>query len=193
MLMEDISESPPAVEPQYRQETVNPPPVIKNLQVAVEKKQKKVPWGCLIISFLVYGATGYSAWIISTPWLAVFGTIVSAITFAISSNWALISWIVLPIVVSWTSATLVFSIMAKGSFPTIWAGVFAIIVFIIVLLTVFIIVVGIFMNFYENNELWTNKLEKNFSRFHSFLILSGTNLIGLGSGWLLGFLLHPKG
>jgi len=37
------------------------------------------------------------------------------------------------------------------------------------------------------------ELLKYFSRFHSFLILAGTNLGGLGSGWLLGFLLHPKG
>ncbi len=37
------------------------------------------------------------------------------------------------------------------------------------------------------------ELSKYFSRFHCFLILTGTNLSGLGSGWLLGFLLHPKG
>ncbi len=32
----------------------------------------------------------------------------------------------------------------------------------------------------------------SFSDVHSFLILFSTNLSGLGSGWLLAFLLHPK-
>ncbi|MFM7715838.1 MAG: serine/threonine protein kinase, partial [Microcystis sp.] len=35
--------------------------------------------------------------------------------------------------------------------------------------------------------------KKNFSPVNIFLILAVTNLSGLGSGWLLGFLLHPKG
>lgn len=35
--------------------------------------------------------------------------------------------------------------------------------------------------------------KKNFSPFNIFLILAVTNLSGLASGWLLAFLLHPKG
>ena len=35
--------------------------------------------------------------------------------------------------------------------------------------------------------------KKNFSSFAIFLILAVTNLSGLASGWLLAFLLHPKG
>jgi serine/threonine-protein kinase len=34
---------------------------------------------------------------------------------------------------------------------------------------------------------------KNFTSFGIFLILAGTNLSGLASGWLLAFLLHSKG
>jgi serine/threonine-protein kinase len=38
------------------------------------------------------------------------------------------------------------------------------------------------------------KLNKNkISYFNTFLIFAGTNLSGLGSGWLLAFLLYPKG
>jgi serine/threonine-protein kinase len=39
----------------------------------------------------------------------------------------------------------------------------------------------------------TSLNNKNFSLFNIFLIVAGTNLGGLGSGWLLAFLLHPKG
>jgi serine/threonine-protein kinase len=186
---------PPAVEPQYRQEIVNPPPVIKNPQVAVEKKPKKVPWGWLITWFLIHSVTGCSSWIIPTPWLGILNTIVFtiAITIPINGIWAVVSAIVFSLVVSWASGALVVSMMSKGSFSVIWIGVMVVIVFSIVLVVAFLTMVVIVFNFYETTELDTNKLNKNFSRFYSFLILAGTNLSGLGSGWLLGFLLHPKG
>jgi serine/threonine-protein kinase len=88
MLKEDISESPPAVESQYRQETVNPPRSVKpkkepeavqqkntvktkSSQNSIQQKQKKVLWGWLIGVFLVYGLSGYILGINSAHWQVV--------------------------------------------------------------------------------------------------------------------------
>jgi serine/threonine-protein kinase len=85
MLKEDISESPPAVESQYRQETVNPPRLVtpskeleavqqkptvnpNSSQNSIQEKLKDVPWGSLIVVFLVYGLSGYILGINSAPW-----------------------------------------------------------------------------------------------------------------------------
>ncbi len=158
-----------------------------------EPKEKDFPWGWLMVVFLMYGVIGYSVWIFSTPWLLVLGTVFSAIAFAVNFTWAVLCCFVLTIVMSWALLVLVVSIMSKGSFSFMWIRVFAMIVVIPVSLIMLIISFGVAFTVYENNYPYTNKLEKYFGGFYSFLIISGTNLSGLASGWLLAFLLHPKG
>ncbi len=185
--LQQLELPPPPVEEKYRQEIVNPP------QPRNEPKGKDFPWGLLIGVFLMYGVIGYSVWIFSTPWLLVLGTVFSAIAFAVNFTWAVLCCFVLTIVMSWALLVLVVSIMSKGSFSFMWIRVFAMIVVIPVSLIMLIISFGVAFNVYENNYPYTNKLEKYFGGFYSFLIISGTNLSGLASGWLLGFLLHSKG
>ncbi|TRU19742.1 MAG: serine/threonine protein kinase [Microcystis aeruginosa Ma_MB_S_20031200_S102] len=185
--LQQLELPPPPVEEKYRQEIVNPP------QPRNEPKGKDFPWGLLIGVFLMYGVIGYSVWIFSTPWLLVLGTVFSAIAFAVNFAWAVLFCFVLTIVMSWALLVLVVSIMSKGSFSFIWIRVFAMIVVIPVFLIMFIISLGVAFTVYEDNYPYTNKLEKYFGGFYSFLIISGTNLSGLASGWLLAFLLHPKG
>ncbi len=185
--LQQLELPPPPVEKKYRQEIVNPP------QPRNEPKGKDFPWGLLIGVFLMYGVIGYSVWIFSTPWLLVLGTVFSAIAFAVNFTWAVLCCFVLTIVMSWALLVLVVSIMSKGSFSFMWIRVFAMIVVIPVSLIMLIISFGVAFNVYENNYPYTNKLEKYFGGFYSFLIISGTNLSGLASGWLLGFLLHSKG
>jgi serine/threonine protein kinase len=185
--LQQLELPPPPVPEQYRQEIVNPP------QPRNEPKGKDFPWGLLIGVFLMYGVIGYSVWIFSTPWLLVLGTVFSAIAFAVNFTWAVLCCFVLTIVMSWALLVLVVSIMSKGSFSFMWIRVFAMIVVIPVSLIMLIISFGVAFTVYENNYPYTNKLEKYFGGFYSFLIISGTNLSGLASGWLLGFLLHSKG
>ncbi|WP_042790638.1 protein kinase domain-containing protein [Microcystis aeruginosa] len=185
--LQQLELPPPPVEEKYRQEKVNPP------QPRKEPKGKDFPWGLLIGVFLMYGVIGYSVWIFSTPWLLVLGTVFSAIAFAVNFTWAVLCCFVLTIVMSWALLVLVVSIMSKGSFSFMWIRVFAMIVVIPVSLIMFIISFGVAFTVYENNYPYTNKLEKYFGGFYSFLIISGTNLSGLASGWLLAFLLHSKG
>ena len=185
--LQQLELPPPPVEEKYRQEKVNPP------QPRKEPKGKDFPWGLLIGVFLMYGVIGYSVWIFSTPWLLVLGTVFSAIAFAVNFTWAVLCCFVLTIVMSWALLVLVVSIMSKGSFSFMWIRVFAMIVVIPVSLIMLIISFGVAFTVYENNYPYTNKLEKYFGGFYSFLIISGTNLSGLASGWLLGFLLHSKG
>lgn len=185
--LQQLELPPPPVPEQYRQEIVNPP------QPRNEPKGKDFPWGLLIGVFLMYGVIGYSVWIFSTPWLLVLGTVFSAIAFAVNFAWAVLFCFVLTIVMSWALLVLVVSIMSKGSFSFIWIRVFAMIVVIPVSLIMFIISLGVAFTVYEDNYPYTNKLEKYFGGFYSFLIISGTNLSGLASGWLLAFLLHSKG
>lgn len=185
--LQQLELPPPPVEEKYRREIVNPP------QPRNEPKGKDFPWGLLIGVFLMYGVIGYSVWIFSTPWLLVLGTVFSAIAFAVNFTWAVLCCFVLTIVMSWALLVLVVSIMSKGSFSFMWIRVFAMIVVIPVSLIMLIISFGVAFNVYENNYPYTNKLEKYFGGFYSFLIISGTNLSGLASGWLLGFLLHSKG
>ena len=185
--LQQLELPPPPVEEKYRQEKVNPP------QPRKEPKGKDFPWGLLIGVFLMYGVIGYSVWIFSTPWLLVLGTVFSAIAFAVNFTWAVLCCFVLTIVMSWALLVLVVSIMSKGSFSFMWIRVFAMIVVIPVSLIMLIISFGVAFTVYENNYPYTNKLEKYFGGFYSFLIISGTNLSGLASGWLLAFLLHSKG
>ncbi|MFM7903999.1 MAG: serine/threonine protein kinase, partial [Microcystis sp.] len=177
--LQQLELPPPPVPEQYRQEIVNPP------QPRNEPKGKDFPWGLLIGVFLMYGVIGYSVWIFSTPWLLVLGTVFLAIAFAVNSTWTLLCCFVLTIVVSWALLVLVVSIMSKGSFSFMWIRVFAMIVVIPVSLIMFIISLGVAFTVYEDNYPYTNKLEKYFGGFYSFLIISGTNLSGLASGWLL--------
>jgi serine/threonine-protein kinase len=188
MLKEDISESPPAVESQYRQETVNPPRSVKpkkepeavqqkntvktkSSQNSIQQKQKKVLWGWLIGVFLVYGLSGYILGINSAHWqvvamvvawagvMAMAGTVGVAIAGAVAGAVAG-NWVMaVAVAVAWA----VVGAWAGASVGTAVEGMAG------------------------------EKLLKYFSRFHSFLILASTSLSGLGSGWLLGFLLHPKG
>jgi serine/threonine-protein kinase len=185
--LQQLESPPPAVEEKYRREIVNPP------QPRNEPKGKDFPWGLLIGVFLMYGVIGYSVWIFSTPWFLVLETVFLAIAFAVNFTWTLLCCFVSTIVVSWALLVLVVSIMSKGSFSFMWIRVFAMIVVIPVSLIMLIISFGVAFTVYENNYPYTNKLEKYFGGFYSFLIISGTNLSGLASGWLLAFLLHSKG
>jgi serine/threonine-protein kinase len=185
---------PPPVEPQYQREEVNSPRSFnppKEPEAAKQKpkvrrrtspyyilaKLKDIPWVWLIGVFLFYGISGYILGVNPAPWLVVAGALAGSLAGALA-------WVVaVDRAAAWVGVW-----AGGGALVWVWAGavagylVGALIGFAFTAMSVF--VVGI---------LARDELLKYFSRFHSFLILTGTSLSGLGSGWLLGFLLQPKG
>jgi len=184
-LVEVMPESPHPAESKYQREEVNSSPVIKTPQVPVEKKQRKMPWGWLIGAFLFYCLSGYS--LIADPVVnrmavtlpASLGAVAFAASFA-DVFVALFGW-VLALAVAKVITTVITTAWTVAVYEAIKvAGI--------------VVICGSGSLFGAVSvEGAREELLKYFSRFLSFLILAGTNLGGLGSGWLLGFLLHPKG
>jgi len=100
--LQQLELPPPAVEPQYRQETVNLPRSVKpkkesdaikqkiNPQLSensIQKKLKDLSWGG-IGGFLVYGISGYFLWIGSTPLVALALAVGLAVAWAGAVAWA---------------------------------------------------------------------------------------------------------
>jgi serine/threonine-protein kinase len=203
---------PPPVEPQYRQEKVNPPRSVtpekeakavkstqkinlKSAQNPIQKKPKNIPWVGLIGVFFLYGLAGFFLGVSLAPWrfwafpvfMAVNG--VSFVTVgwdwdaAMFGAWSAAFGVATSVATS--VAVAVDGATARGG-DWDWAvfrtGRWSLVVGAVGSLPVMLAWAWV-----------ADKLLKYFSRFHSFLILAGTNLSGLGSGWLLGFLLHPKG
>ena len=180
-----ISESPPRVEPQYRQEKVNPLPSVKpqkepegvqqkqtvnpnSSQNSIQETLQNIPWVWLINVFLVYGISNFLFGVNSPPWWAVAVAVLASLAgsvnwdmMAMDASWTMILFVA--IFMGWT-------VGAVGP----WSG--------LLVVAWAVTVTGA-----------RGELLRYFSRFHSFLILAGTSLSGLGCGWLLSFLLHPKG
>jgi serine/threonine-protein kinase len=208
--LQQLELPPPAVKSKYRQETVNPPRSVnpqkepevakhkpsinrRSAQNSIQEKLKDIPWGWLIGVFLVYGLVGYILGVNSAPWQAV--AVVLAGSGAVAGNpnmdWA-----------GSVAAALSMTGVIAGSVTFMMAEVHAIEAGTQAMFgaaggaTVAgtLVMAGIAASVGTAVEgMAGEKLLKYFSRFHSFLILASTSLSGLGSGWLLGFLLHPKG
>jgi len=195
---------PPPVEPQYRQETVNPPEqkkepeepkqkatfIPKSSENSLQKKFKNLPWGWLMGVFLIYGSVSYFLGVTSAPWQvwAGAGAGAGAVAWAwavaglsektsIFDRWKHQEWIgaFLFLVFPGLVGGITFSLMSGNVFVGIITGIGSIAI--------------VFTQFYTAFALYN----KNFSPFNIFRILTVTNLSGFGSGWLLGFLLHSKG
>jgi serine/threonine-protein kinase len=178
--LQQLELPPPPVEPKYRQEKVNhsrsvkpsketeavqqkPTVNPKSSQNSIQKKLEEISWDWLIGVFLVYGLVGYIFGVYSAPWQ------VGVLAVAVAVAWAGAGAGAWAVAVAWVWAV---AVAWAGVWAVAWAVAWA----------------GAVAGAWAGEELL-----KYFSRFHSFLILAGTNLSGLGSGWLLGFLLHPKG
>jgi serine/threonine-protein kinase len=195
---------PPPVEPQYRQETVNPPEqkkepeepkqkatfIPKSSENSLQKKFKNLPWGWLMGVFLIYGSVSYFLGVTSAPWQVWAGAVAGAVAVAgawavaglsektsIFDRWKHQEWIgaFLFLVFPGLVGGITFSLMSGNVFVGIITGIGSIAI--------------VFTQFYTAFALYN----KNFSPFNIFRILTVTNLSGFGSGWLLGFLLHSKG
>ncbi|MBE9074728.1 serine/threonine-protein kinase [Microcystis sp. LEGE 08355] len=193
--LQQLELPPPPVEKKYRQEKVNPPQPKKEPKVAetkapvnpkpsensLQKKLKALPWGWLIGMFLVYALVGYASVVRLAHWEAVAGA-------AVWAGAAGVVWLAASIFYHWTGVQdlfflVVFGLIGGITFSFMSGNVLGGIV-------TGIGSIGIFFTLF----LTTYELEKkNFSLFNIFLILEVTNLSGLASGWLLAFLLHPKG
>ncbi|UXE60192.1 MAG: serine/threonine protein kinase [Woronichinia naegeliana WA131] len=207
--LQQLELPPPAVEPKYWQETINPPRSVnlqkeleaakqkpkvnrRSAQNSIQEKLKDIPWGWLIGLFLVYGLSGYILGVNSAPWQAL--AVVVAGSGAVAGNpnmdWA-----------GSVAAALSMTGVIAGSVTFMMAEVHAIKAGTQAMFGTAgwaragpLVMAGIAASVGTAVEgMAGEKLLKYFSRFHSFLILASTSLSGLGSGWLLGFLLHPKG
>ena len=186
--LQQLELPPPAVEPQYQREKVNPPRSVKpekrsevakqkpkiNPQFSensIQEKPKNIPWSWLIGIFVFYGISGYSLRTSSSPWWTI---VVAVAVFMAGSGSVIVAWTVATVMAvavtgAWTVAVgvaVAVAVAITGSGTWTWAWAWA----------------------------WVEEdFFKYFDRFHSFVILSVTNLGGLGSGWLLAFFSHPKG
>lgn len=193
--LQQLELPPPPVEKKYRQEKVNPPQPKKEPKVAetkapvnpkpsensLQKKLKALPWGWLIGMFLVYALVGYASVVRLAHWEAVAGA-------AVWAGAACVVWSAASIFYHWTGVQdlfflVVFGLIGGITFSFMSGNVLGGIVTGIGSIGI------IFTSFLTTYEL----AKKNFSLFNIFLIPAVTNLSGLASGWLLAFLLHPKG
>ena len=208
---------PRSVTPEKRPEAVKQkqktnPQLFEN---SIQEKPKNIPWSLLIGVFLVYGLVGYILGVNLAPWQAV-ATVASAVhtVSVIVVAWVVaMAWVVTmagPRAATWfVAVTVAFFVAArwlleKDTSKDTWLGLFV--------MTFPGLIGGITFSLTSGNVLggvvhgigsivivfiqFATRLEldnTNFSPFNIFLILSGANLGGLGSGWLLAFLLHPKG
>jgi len=205
--LQQLELPPPTVEPEYRQETINPPrsvnpqkepeaakqkPKVKRIsaQNSIQEKLKDIPWGWLIGVFLVYGLVGYILGVNSAPWQAV--AVVLAGSGAVAGNPA---WgVPVAAALTMTGAVAGWVTFLRADIAAIEAGTQTAIGTARGALAGALVMAGIAASVGTAVEAMAGEeLLKYFSRFHSFLILAGTSLSGLGSGWLLGFLLHSKG
>ena len=216
--LQQLELPPPPVEAKYRQEEVNPtssiklqkePEVVqqeptvnpKSSQNCIQEKLKNIPWGLLIGVFFLYIMVGYILYLSSAPWWAVvvalavalagvvagFGVVAAAAAGALVAVGAINMAVHTAVHGVKTS---VINVDGDEVFVEFLYGYEAAVRTAVPIGFVALIVALIVAAAVTETE---KKLLKYFSRFHSFLILSVTNLSGLGSGWLLGFLLYPKG
>jgi serine/threonine-protein kinase len=206
---------PPAVEPQYRQETVNPPRLVKpekkpevvqqkpkvnrrSTQNPIQEKLKDIPWGWLIGVFLVYGLNGYILGINSPAWQVVALVLVLVLFLALAGA-SLGATLGALAGASASAGTVAGGGAGSGALALALAGggagtgtVTGTGVLVLAWAFAFALAFGAGAGTWAGVVV-VDKLLKHFSHFHSSLIIAGTNLSGLGSGWLLGFFLHPKG
>ena len=211
-LIEVMPESPPPVEAKYRQEKVNAPRSVtpekepeavqstskvnrRSAQNPIQKKPKNIPWVGLIGVFFLYGLAGFFLGVSLAPWrfwaLLLFMAVNGVWFVTVGLDWNKAMWggwvgaLGVATSVATSVAVAVDGATARGG-SWDWAVFrtrdWSLVVGPVGSLPVMLAWV-----------LVADTLLKYFSRFHSFLILAGTNLSGLGSGWLLAFLLHPKG
>lgn len=191
--LQQLELPPPPVEKKYRQEKVNPPQPRKEPKVAekkahvnpkpsensLQKKLKALPWGWLIGVFLVYGVIGYTLGVRLAHWEAVAGaaSVVWAVAELLLYRWESTNQFApfLLFVFPGLIGGITFSLMSGNVLGGVVTGIGSMVI--------------VFTQCHTTLELD----KKNFSPFNIFLILAVTNLSGLASGWLLGFLLHSKG
>jgi serine/threonine-protein kinase len=246
---------PPAVEPKYRQEKVNPPQAIKTFQVPGEKKQRKVYLVPFIGVCFFYVGIGCILGVNSAPWQGVAVAMAVAVTvplpvamamnvpvgasLTVTMGVSLAVAVAVAVAVATASSismapaagvAISMAIASAWAVPgavagawllwetsifdrwknTAWFDSVKMLIFLFLSGVVSVIALGIlsrsilygivtgvggivilFCQAFAASNLYYGNKKINF--FNSFLILSSTNLGGLGSGWLLGFLLHSKG
>lgn len=216
--LQQLELPPPPVEKKYRQEKVNPP----QPRNEPKGKDFPWGWLIGVFPvfgmFLVYGVIGYTLAANSARWQVVAWAVV-AVALAWALAWA-VAWAgvwAVPwagaVVVAWAVAGAVagawvaavvgswfyhrentnqFAPFLLFVFPGLIGGITFSLMSGNVLGGV-VTGIGSMVIVFTQSHTTLELDRKNFSSFAIFLILAVTNLSGLASGWLLGFLLHSKG
>jgi tRNA A-37 threonylcarbamoyl transferase component Bud32 len=208
--------TPPSVDPVYKIEVVRPKANSKTTPDKPPTKSPRIiPWRWLVVVFLIYllliirclnaSRPGYTVWTWAEAWAwsmagagawAVVGAVAAARAAAVARAGALtvaltvvraltVAWVVawaVALTVAWTGAETVAGAGAKTADVTA-ADVTTILALALALAGAWAMSVA------------REKLEKSFSRVHTFLILASTSGLGFGLGWLgrLGYGIFNRG
>ena len=168
--------SPPPVEDIHKKEVVYPEHTIEE-ETINNKPDRKVPWVLLTILLLAYCIIGLILIGVNAPfWLwAVVAAVAVAVAMAVAWNVAEdVAFNVARVVGAAVGAAVAVTGTAIGS--AVGSGVAA----------------GVVGGVAAGAVSWAGaELETSFSKFDTFLILTGTSNIGLGLGWIVYRLFKP--
>ena len=183
----DFRSLPSPVRPQYQREKVRQPisfptPVSQPTQPAKSRSKKAFPWIRLIILGLPYGSYGMFLMTTSAPVWALALALGVGVLGTVAVPWndddhqmkvSILVWIAAVTLALGVGVLGALSIALTGFGVDGWGKLGAV--------SLGVGGIGALTGMMSNSR---DKLLVSFSRFHTFLILAGTPLAGLGLGWL---------